>query len=118
MNILAMLLGVPNWVKIAAGVLVLILGLITLHRCSVSDAVKADRKAAQAEVTEKALSAERAANSADATRQAEIQANDATTRKAMNDAVAKNPETVPAGPVSRAVADSLRRKASGSTADR
>jgi dihydroxyacid dehydratase/phosphogluconate dehydratase len=91
-------------------VVALCLLAFTLRRCAVSDAVEADRKAVESETAKKVLGAERTANRADVTRQAEIQASDAATRKAIDDAVAKHPETVPAGPATRAAADSLRNR--------
>ncbi|MGD9470599.1 MAG: hypothetical protein AB7G24_00710 [Novosphingobium sp.] len=77
--------------------------------------VAADRKAAQAAAAKAALDAERAANRADAARQDQIRANDATTRKAIDDAVAKDPAGTarPAGAASRAAADSLRNRTPG-----
>lgn len=73
---------------------------------------KADRNAAEAVVAKTILDAERAANRADATRQAENQANDAETRKAIDDAAAKEPEKAraAAGPASNAAARSLRER--------
>lgn len=106
-------LALPRWVHIALGVVALIALAFTLHRCAIDDAVEADREAAQGQVAETALGAERAANRADAARQAEIQANDAMTRKAIDNATAANPEITPAGPVSRAAADSLRGRSTG-----
>ena len=102
----------PRGWHIALGVLALCLMAFTLHRCAVSDAVKADRKAVEAEAAKKALGAERAANRADVTRQAEIQANDQATRKAIDDAVANDPEAAsrPAGPAVRAVTEQLRHR--------
>ena len=116
MSVLATILAIPRWVHIAAGILALCLAALTLHKCSVRDAVKSDRAATQAQVTTKALSAERAANASDATRQADIQANDQSTRKAINDAVSAHPETVPAGVATRAAADSLRARSTGGSA--
>ena len=109
-------LAIPTWGYYAAGGVLLCLALFGLHRCSVHDAVKADRNAAQAQVAKAALGAERAANASDAPRQAEIQANDATTRKAIDDAVAKNPQGAAraAGPAVNAVADQLRKRQAGS----
>lgn len=108
----------PRGFHIAIGAVILCLALFTLHRCSVNDAVKADRKAQEAQVTEKALSAERAANSAAAIRQAEIQANDDANRKAIDDAVSAHPESVraPAGAATNAVARELRARSSGDSA--
>lgn len=102
----------PRAFHIAFAVLLLCIAAFTLHRCAVSDAVEADRDAQAAKVATKVLSAERSANSADATRQTEIQANDNATREAIADATAKNPETSPAGPITRAAADSLRARSS------
>ena len=108
----------PRGFHIAISVVVLCIAAFMLHRCAVSDAVEADRKAQEAQVIEKALSAERAANRADATRQAEIHANDQATRKAIDDAVAKDPEStaLPSGPAMRAAADSLRSRSTGNSA--
>ena len=102
----------PRGWHIVLAVLVLCLAAFTLHRCAVSDAVEADRKAVEAETAKRALGAERAANRADVTRQAEIQANDAATRKAIDDVVAKEPEAAarPAGPAVRAVSEQLRHR--------
>lgn len=71
---------------------------------------KADRAATEAAVAKTALDAERTANRADVARQAEIQANDADTRKAIDDAAAKDPAKglTPAGPVSNAASRALR----------
>lgn len=75
-------------------------------------------KADRAETAETALKAERTANTKDAERQIENQANDASTRKAINDAAAKDPDgaKAPAGPAARAAADSLRKRAAGKPA--
>lgn len=106
--------GLPRGFHLGLAIGAAILLLFTLHKCAVSDAVKDDRKAAQGEVAKKQLGAERAANESDAARQTEIQANDDLTRKAIDDAVRKNPETIPAGPVSRSAADSLRNRSTSS----
>lgn len=113
MTVFASFLALPRWVHIALAVVALLAIGFTVHRCSVSSAVKADRAAAEAEVARKALDAERTANRADAARQAAIQANDASTRKAIDDAVAKDSEgaKAPAGPAAQAAARQLRRRA-------
>lgn len=102
----------PRGWHIAAGAVTLCLLAFALHRCAVSDAVEADRKAVESETAKNALGAERTANRADVTRQAEIQANDAATRKAIDDVVAKEPEaaTRAAGPAVRAVSEQLRHR--------
>lgn len=73
-------------------------------------AVKADRNAHKAEVAEKVIKAERAANEADDARTAKIDAANDATRKALDDAKQANPEIRPASPIVRGGADSLRRE--------
>lgn len=108
----------PRGFHIGLAIGAAILLLFTLHKCAVRDAVKDDRAATEAAVTKKLLGAERSANAADAVRQDEIRANDAATRKAIDDAVAKDPEkaAAPAGPASRAAIDELRKRAAGNRA--
>lgn len=105
----------PLWGKAPIAIALVCLLALVLHKCSVSNAVDADRKAAKAEAAEKALGAERGANRADATRQSKIQANAADLRKAMDDAEDKNPDAAraPAGPVVNAAVDRLRERATG-----
>ncbi len=114
---IAAILGLPRWAHVALGMGGLFIAALALHKCAVSDAVKADRKAAEAQAAKQALGAERSANVADATRQAEIQANDDQTRKVIDDAVAENPEAAraPAGPAVRAAVDGLRNRTSGNS---
>jgi hypothetical protein len=106
----SLLTSIPRGWQIVFAVSLLVLAIMQLQRCAVKEAVEADRKAAQGEVAKKALEAERGANSADAIRQAEIQANDAAIRKAIDDAARKNPEPVPAGPITRSAVDGLRNR--------
>ena len=106
----------PRGFHIGLAIGAAILLLFTLHKCAVSDAVKDDRAATEAQVTKKQLGAERAANESDAARQGEIRANDQSTREAIDEAVRKNPEITPAGPVSRAVSDKLRSRQAGDRA--
>lgn len=103
----------PRGFHIALGVIALFVALLVLHKCAVRDAIEADRKAVEAETAKKALGAERAANEADAARQGEIKANDASTRKAIDDAARENPEGAKAGvgPATRAALESLRQRA-------
>lgn len=115
MTALAGFLALPRWVHIALACLLLVAVLFTLHRCSVADAVKADRATTEAKVSKTVIEADRAAERADEARQAEIRANDATMRKAIDDAVQKDPEGAsrPAGPISRAAAEQLRKRQAG-----
>jgi hypothetical protein len=112
-------LGIPARLHkaalIGAGVILLVAGAFLALHLHDNSVRKADRAATEAAVAKRALAAERTANRADVARQAEIQANDATTRKAIDDAAAKDPEGAksPAGPVTRAATDELRKRQSG-----
>lgn len=110
------LLGLPKWAYWLIGAVALVGAAALALHIHDNHVREADRFAAQALAAKAALDAERAANAADAQRQGEIQANDATTRKAIDDATAKDPEKAhsAAGPASRAAADSLRRRKAGS----
>lgn len=118
---IAAFLGLPRWAHIALALGTLVLAALTLHKCAVSDAVKADRKATEVQVAKQVIGAERSANAADVTRRAEMQANDDQTRKAIENATSDKPEQVrqPSGPAVRAAVDSLRKRtASDSPATR
>lgn len=110
--------GLPRRLSIVMLIGAAIAAFATLKGCyddSVRDAA-ADRQ--RAIVAESALKAERRANSADTARRTTNAVRDTETRKAMSDAEAQNTQAAiaPAGPVSRAAIDGLRRRAAASDA--
>lgn len=106
---LASLTGLPKWAYALAGAVLLAGAFLIWNRFDNKAAIEADRRAVEAETAKLTLEAERAANRADAARQAEIEAGDAKTRKAIDDAVERNPDAArrPAGAAVRAAAGSL-----------
>lgn len=113
---LAPLLTLPKWAYWLIGAVALAgAALLALHLHD-NHVRQADRTAAEAKAAKAALGADRAANASDAPRQAEIQANDTDTRKAIDNATAKDPDAAhaAAGPASRAAVDSLRGRKAGS----
>jgi hypothetical protein len=105
--------SLPKWahyVMAGIGAALLMLAYIN-HRENA--AVRADREQAAAEAATKALDAERGANKADEAIQADNRAADKSTREAIDNATAENPEAAgaPAGPVTRTVIDRLRERA-------
>lgn len=68
---LATVVGLPRWVKIAAGVAFLLAAVLLAHKCAVDKAVEADRSAANAEALSDAREAdERAHEAGESTRDA------------------------------------------------
>lgn len=63
-GILAGLLGMPRWLKIALGAVAVVGLVFLLHKCAVREAVKADRSAANAEAATTARDADERAEEA------------------------------------------------------
>jgi hypothetical protein len=106
----ASVLSLPAWARQAILIALACVALLTVHKCAVRDAVKADRAAQAAKVAERVIAADRAANRAGEAQRAADRTQDAETRKALSDAEAKDLDSAkrPAGASVRAVADSLR----------
>lgn len=111
-------LGLPRWLSILMLISAAMAALATFKGCY-DDSVREKAATRQrAAVAEAALNAERRANAADTARRTTNAARDTETRKAMSDAEAQNTQAAiaPAGPVSRAAVDGLRRRAAASGA--
>lgn len=110
---LTSILGLPKWVRYGGAIIaaaLLLWGLKAIYDHSVIS--KHDAKL-DAEISSKALDAERTANANDEQRREEDEAASAKTTEAMKNAEAENPDAArnAAGPVTRSVTDSLRDRA-------
>ncbi len=82
---IAAFLGLPRWAHIALGAWALIIAVLMLHKCAVSDAVKADRSEASAEATKTAREADQAAQGTVEAKQTEVEQGNRNAEAAARD---------------------------------
>lgn len=82
---IAAFLGLPRWAHIALGIGALLLAALTLHKCAVSDAVKADRAETSAAATKTAREADQAAQTTVTAKQADIEQGNRNAEAAARD---------------------------------
>lgn len=82
---LAAILGLPRWAHIALGIGALLIAALTLHKCAVSNAVRADRAVASAAATKTAREADQAAQTAVEAKRAEVEQGNRNAQAAARD---------------------------------